>query len=315
MPTNKIVDNNDTIVICSAELISTSNTSVKKLLIATIHKFITIHPITIITTVKIISMRLSIFFIFYLKNNMNVDIFIASTISPIEPVKNIFAQSNVTVIDYDNNEYNFVIDAFSRTSDDKYVILCYNSVATSSTSETIFNILNTVIELSKTSNKFDVFYLSKYADYCQKYNSTVDINNTGLKFVMTTNPNGMICVMFSPSGIKKLNKILPSIMKKSKNSFGHELTKLVQNDNDFIAASTSPSLLQYNIFSNTELNNLENNYIKTIECMYPNYGQKPPQNLTIFWIVVVLIVVVLVMYLIVKYTHSNNIDNITNVVS
>ena len=220
---------------------------------------------------------------------------------------------------------------------ESYTIICKDTAISVCTAQTLYDMIEKSIDLSKESKEdFDILYLGKWMDKCDKYTNVRNVGERGLKLVDTVSPNGVLCMMFTPSGKNKFfdtfdpktNPILKATLKSPK-TLGHYLNSMISNRKEnnnktvFYATTFTPNLINFNVID--RINDKE--LIKTIECQeVPSVKTsnikkissiknlpatpitKKSSNMSFFWFVIVILFVLLAAWIIITYTSVKNPD-------
>lgn len=212
-------------------------------------------------------------------------------------------------------DYQIVIKSFDLTEDENdYVLICKSSCVSASSSNTILNLIEKVIENNENGdNCFDLFYLSKWLDRCDLYSNVYECDS-GLKIVNTFSPNGIHCLMFSPKGREKFMKYYSpeenpirdmTLSQVLNNRIGQRCQEYVNLDEDetFIAITTTPTLINYDIINGK--GNKHNN-LKLSECRDIPHPSKPEptpttSHMAFFWLLIIIIFVTLIAFIFVRY--------------
>lgn len=228
-------------------------------------------------------------------------------------------------------DYNLVLDCFSKTTNpNSYTLICKNTAVSVANSQTIFDVLEKAIDsyTENEQNYFDIFYLAKWMDRCDLYTNIRTAGDTGLKIVDTASPNGVLCIMFSPEGRQKFQKIFDPVsapvLKSSHTnpkSLGHYLNSLISQDtktnkDKFTAITTVPSLVNFNV---TERKN-DKELMKTIECreipkntadvknkvndtlLKSNSSNSNNTTMTFWWFLLIIVLILVVAWLLIVFT-------------
>jgi hypothetical protein len=173
----------------------------------------------------------------------------------------------------DPNCHNGIIPG-CKVHEESYTIICKDSAISACSAQTLYDYIERSIDLSREKgNAFDVLYLGKWMDKCDKYTNVRTIGEGGVKLVDTISPNGILSMMFTPSGKEKFMKTFnPStnpIMRattKSPKTFGHHLNALISNKKGnkevFKATTFTPNVINFNVLDRVN----DKELIKTIEC-------------------------------------------------
>jgi hypothetical protein len=204
-----------------------------------------------------------------------------------------------------NSDYCMAIHAFEKCQEDEYVIICKDVVTTASTSEEVLNVVTEVIN-SKVA--FDLFFMGKWLDRCDQYSDFHDVGQHGMKMVTTNSPNGVIALMFSPQGRRKMlslfhpekNPIISEPLGAVLNSkCSHEGSR--NREDRFHAVTCTPNLLAFDITKSTGPNDI----VKTHECRNPPASspkkEKVEGNTGIFWFIVLIIITIVLIFALYKF--------------
>ena len=157
----------------------------------------------------------------------------------------------------------------------------------------IYNLCNKYLN---EKNKFDVFYLCKWADRCDQYTVLDSLLNDKYKLVESFRPFGLQSILFSPDGA---SKICESFKEPISYPMSLGLSQMINNHN-LHALTTFPNLMQYNVLDATK----DSDYTKSHECADPpNSCGKPTHqgsNLSLFIFIIILIIVIIIFYFLIK---------------
>lgn len=247
---------------------------------------------------------------------------------------------NVSVIPVQDNDkydtdYFTIYNCLSGTFDSDYVIMCKDTAVSTSPSSRIYDVLETAIQSNteepNSIQGFDLFYLAKWADRCDLYTNTRDFQNTGIKIVNSASPNGVLCLMFSPEGKAKFLEVfnietnpIPKPTDIDKSTLGTYLHRRVgirtshqqyltlpANQQKFYAATTTPTLVTFDIFKRKS----DNEMIKTVECRDTPQEDIPntnTSNMSIFWFFVIVVLACVLIYFIYVAFYSGSVETTNN---
>lgn len=243
----------------------------------------------------------------------------------------VFGTVNVvepSITDKYDQDYFSVYNLLKTVSDDDYLIFCKDTAVSASNSEIIYNIIEKSIELN-VDGKFDLFYLAKWLDSCHNYVNFNSVDNTTVKIVDTVSPNGILCIMFSPSGRKKFLEIYdieknPILIQTAtrKETLGHYLhnriglktntdTDLATIHQKFYAITTTPNLVNFSI----EKVKSSGDYIKTVECRdvpttEESQNSSSSSSMAFFWFIILVLAIIIIIFLFFRYYGSETPDNV-----
>lgn len=160
--------------------------------------------------------------------------------------------------------------------------------------------VNTILTtLTTTSPTYDVIYLGKYQDTCNKYsiNKTVITEVGPITLVSGTEPIGFNAILLSPS----FSATIKPILTDSKYySISYAISDYSIN-NTVTEFALSPNLFNYNPLYNTI--DLSQSYaVKTEECQLTTSQVEPPSDnsLNIFWVIIIVLIVALLLFILIK---------------
>jgi hypothetical protein len=203
---------------------------------------------------------------------------------------NIAPPENTTVIYPDSNNYETTL-IIPFLDDTKYNVIIYDWSITQN------NNLNTIISDIISSKTFDVVYLGKYLDTCNKY--LVDSNIQNISFVSGTEPVGFNALIVSPT----FTPVLKAELQTSKYySIIYALQNIDLNSNVGYFA-ISPNLFVYNPLYN-QIDSSKAYGAKTEECQPFTSQITPPSDnqLEVFWIILIILIVALILWFLVGFT-------------
>jgi hypothetical protein len=211
----------------------------------------------------------------------------------IDTVKsyNITTEENTNVIYPTDTTYETSL-VIPLLKGDMYNIIMYDWCFTLYSPEDISIFLDTVVQKS-----FDVVYLGKYLDTCNKY--LVDSKVQSLDFVTGTSPLGMSAVLLSGAFATTLKN---ELMAHTYYSINYAINILSINStvNSF---AISPNLFVYNPLYNS-IDVSKSYSVKTTECQALPSEMNPPSdnNFDIFWVFIIIIFSALIIWVLVTFT-------------
>jgi len=190
----------------------------------------------------------------------------------------------------------------SKMKKNSSVLLIKTSSTTKASNELIARFIN---ELNNCNDTFDLFYLCRWKDECQKITDIREIESTNIKIGRTYFPSGLEAIYFSPSGIDiflgnismKNNHILNINMPLEK-KLRHEIS-----EGNIVAWCTIGNIFSFDVtkaISNSD-------YIKTHECdeiasLCSQRKDKDGVNSSAFynyiWVIIILIIIIIVVIVI-----------------
>lgn len=235
-------------------------------------------------------------------------------------------------LDYD---YQFLIDAFSKSNVDDYVIICKKNAISPFDGVKMTDYLEKIFD--EMSGNFDVLFLANWMDRCDLYTDIRTVTDGGLKINKTESPNGDLCILFTPSGKRKFlenfdpttNPIYKNDVKDTNKensekingkTLSYYLNTFAQNGK-FMTLTSNPPVVNFDM--TTATSNAE--YIKGIQCReVPSVknggnetqmlkekvgdieeGKIVQNDLTWFWLILVILVILLIAYVIYFLTTLN----------
>ena len=210
--------------------------------------------------------------------------------------------TNVVYPNSEQHETTLIIPYLKLPTDDSwYNLIIYDWSTTLAT-----NILDDIQDIySSLSENFDVLYLGKYLDTCSNYSIKENINSFSL--VSGTDPVGFNAVILTTSFSEKLIPYLQN------NKF-YTLTYAINDykiQNSIVEYSTAPNLFVFNpLYTSIDLSNSYS--VKSEECQGITSQIIPPSdnNLTIFWILIIICAVALIIWLFINFTsYGQNIES------
>lgn len=177
-----------------------------------------------------------------------------------------------------------------------YNLIIYDWSSTLVGSANVNTILTTLITPPPT---YDVIYLGKYQDTCNKYSvyKTVISDVGPITLVSGTEPIGFNAILLSPTFSEKIKPILTE-------SKYYSISYAISNysiDNTVTEFALSPNLFNYNPLYNTI--DLSQSYaVKTEECQLTTSQVEPPtdNSLDIFWVIIIVLIVALLLFVLIK---------------
>lgn len=242
--------------------------------------------------------------------------------------------TNINILnesDYDKSldqDYCLVKKAITLSNEENpnsYTIICKENTTTTNDAETIYNIIEQILDISNKNQPFDIFYMANFLDNCIAYTNAKDISGGRVKIVNTESPNGIMSLMFTPKGKCKFLEIfkndIPKKTPTNKKTLGHYIQANIDNvnysDNKFNIITSNPRIFHFNIYTR----NSDDEFQKLIDCKYvppkpqtqtPEIKEEPipvketPESdgYMIFWIIISVIILIIVIWLI--YSFSMN---------
>lgn len=203
---------------------------------------------------------------------------------------NIASSANTSVIYPDSNNYETTL-TLPLLDDTKYNILIYDWSTTQNVN------LNNIISDIITTKTFDLVYLGKYLDTCNKY--LVNSNIQNVTFVSGTEPVGFNAVILSPAFTTKLKA-------EMQNTTYYSIIYAIQNisvNSSVAYFAISPNLFVYNPLYN-EIDTSKAYGAKTEECQPFTSQITPPSDnqLEVFWIIIIILIIALILWFLVGFT-------------
>jgi hypothetical protein len=164
----------------------------------------------------------------------------------------------------------------------------------------IYSVINDIVT---STGAWDVNYLGKWMDTCNKYSSIFESGKFNI--VANSEPVGFNAVLLTPSMTQKL---VTKLTGSSYNSINYALQD-IGIDEDIIYNAVSPNLFTYDPLYNTvDLSKIYN--VKSNECIGTTSEVTPPSDndLTFFWILLLIIGISLLIWFIVT-THKESVEN------
>lgn len=228
-----------------------------------------------------------------------------------------------------DKDYAMLIDVFNKADPSSYTIICKDTAISTSTSETILNVIETAMETCS----FDLFYLAKWMDRCDQFSNMRDVGDQGMKIVDTVSPNGFLCIMFSPKGKEKFLQVFPPFETEdckanpiTKQPLGQVLNSRISMRNSkayldesrptsakrFSAITCHPSIINFDITKRRH--DIET--LKTVECREipkeDTTKTKPSGGLGFFWFIVIVLIVIVLVWAIYKMGYIGKSGGVEN---
>jgi hypothetical protein len=239
----------------------------------------------------------------------NINVIIISKVGPdntewIDTIKGYdlatSSPSNTTVIYPTSNlpETKALIDAnaLNLTDDTWYNLIIYEwANCPLPTNADIKSIIDNILAISPTL--WDVAYLGKWMDTCNKYSTIQDANKYNI--VTNSEPAGFHAVLLNHNMSVKLNTSLTD-GKVAYYSINYALLDIGINDIDIDYIAVSPNLFVYNPLYNV-VDESQVYAVKSNECIGTTSEVVPPSDndLTFFWILLLVIGVALIIWFVV----------------
>jgi hypothetical protein len=166
----------------------------------------------------------------------------------------------------------------------------------------IYSVINSIVTSTST---WDVNYLGKWMDTCNKYSTTFDSGKFNI--VANSEPVGFNAVLLTPTMTQKL---ITKLTGSSYTSINYALQD-IGIDETIIYNAVSPNLFTYDPLYNTvDVSTVYN--VKSNECIGTTTEVSPPSDndLTFFWILLLVIGTALLIWFIIT-THRESVENYT----
>jgi hypothetical protein len=163
----------------------------------------------------------------------------------------------------------------------------------------IYSVINSIV----TSTGWDVNYLGKWMDTCNKYSTTFDSGKFNI--VANSEPVGFNAVLLTPSMTQKL---VTKLTGSNYTSINYALQD-IGIDQTIVYNAVSPNLFTYDPLYNTvDVSTVYN--VKSNECIGTTTEVTPPSDndLTFFWILLLVIGSALLIWFIIT-THRESVEN------
>lgn len=148
----------------------------------------------------------------------------------------------------------------------KYILYILDTSVTNSTSDYITDAISKAIELNENGNKWDIVYLNKWNENCDKIREITHISDSLGIFTSSYSPKGLQAVLVSPDGRDRL--LGKRSMENGRtfhadyNTIEDKLVKAIEEKN-IVSVNIQPNLFEYDIRYATSADD----YIKTHECL------------------------------------------------
>jgi hypothetical protein len=232
---------------------------------------------------------------------MSINLIIISRYSNTNYIDNIKSynlalEANTNIIYPTDTQYETsLIIPYLKTDMFNLIIYDWSTTFSSNVSDDVNQIL---------TNTFDVVYLGKYLDTCNNYSVSKSIDNFSL--VTGTDPVGFNAVLITGDFA---NKMIPYLQSGKYYTIAYTIgdMSIETTVNSF---AVSPNMFVYNPLYNS-IDTSKSFSVKTMECQGLNSQINPPSdnNLTIFWIILIIIGVCFIIWAMLIYTPLGiNID-------
>lgn len=165
------------------------------------------------------------------------------------------------------------------------------------------NIYSVINDIITSAEVWDVNYLGKWMDTCNKYSTTFDSGKFNI--VANSEPVGFNAVLLTPSMTQKL---ITKLNSGGYTSINYALQD-IGIDETIIYNAISPNLFTYDPLYNTvDLSKVYN--VKSNECIGTTTEVTPPSDndLTFFWILLLVIGTALLIWFVIT-THKESLEN------
>lgn len=188
-------------------------------------------------------------------------------------------------------EHKAIGNAFEDSRNDAYVIICKDTTVSSlSPSDLLFRISEVI-----STECFDVMWLAKWMDQCQKHSRIRKISDTGSYVVNTYSPHGTQCLLISPEGKRKLQKQKCD----EKTNYSELLNRLVKAGK-LKAITFQPSIVSYDV----SRARVPLDYVKMCECADPPGTIKPdlpPAEPNVFIFLIIGIIILISIFILIRF--------------
>jgi hypothetical protein len=205
----------------------------------------------------------------------------------------------------DNKETTLALPFLSNNPTNYKLIIYDWAMATQSDSGEVRDFIkNNVIALNDDpATAWDVFYLGKWMDTCNKYQNIPTLN-TIFNVVNGTNPIGFHCVLISAAAntilIEKLNT-------GNYNTINYALQDMIIDNPDLKYNASSPNFFVYDpLYNSVDESQVYN--VKSNECIGRTSEISPPSDndLTFFWILLLVIGVALIVWFVISSKNEGS---------
>jgi hypothetical protein len=191
-------------------------------------------------------------------------------------------------------------DSYMHHKDD-YCILVKDNTITTNSPERIAEHIN----IFKSKADSDVIYLCKWLDRCDLYTNKEKVLSEGSMVVKTQSPQGIQCIMFSPTGRdiilgKKTMKNNKYFKVKQHNDLGYSLNREIVAGN-IDANCVVPNLVDYD----PTTARCNSDYNKTKECIDPEHANKNESNNSGYWWILLIIVILIILIIAIIKLKNN----------
>lgn len=173
------------------------------------------------------------------------------------------------------------------------VLVIKSSSITNANSDLIARFIN---EINGCNDIFDMFYLCRWRDDCQKITDVKEIQSINIKVGRTYSPSGLQAIYFSPTGV---DIVLGNIAMKNNHIFNINIPlerKFKQEiaEGNITAWCTISNLFSFDVTKATS----NSDYIKTHECGgVSNYCTKKEKDdnsafYNYLWVIIILIIII-----------------------
>ena len=189
--------------------------------------------------------------------------------------------------------FNKVLTESAREYPDKYTLVIKDSAVTVTTPNVLEEIIKTALALAG----WDLFYLTRWLDACEKYCNRVDVEGS---FAMTTivrtmSPNGTQAIIFSPQGRNTIigrqkmtnGRWFTPINIPLGTKFNEEITL-----GNLQAICTVPNVFEYDLFQSRGISDLA----KLADCRRPLIAPQGQTVIPFIWFVIIVAIVLLALW-------------------
>lgn len=139
-------------------------------------------------------------------------------------------QASVEEVNYEESDnydpdYYTIYQCLLNSNENDFTIICKNTATTGYSSTQLYDTLGAALV-----NDYDVLYLANWVDRCDQFTDYKKIGPGSASLVNTANANGVLCLLFTPSGRDKFLSVYNiDVFPVKKSPTGQTLGHLLHN--------------------------------------------------------------------------------------
>ena len=187
----------------------------------------------------------------------------------------------IKILDNNDNHDEIITNILKKSCKDSYTLIVSKDMVPTCTSKYLEMTLKSVCNLEEN---WDMFYLNKYQDQCEKYKEYEEFkdggSNTQIKLYQTFNPKGNECILFSPSASLKINE--------AENGFSCDYALSSIESGNLVAITTINNIFTFDPCSIDRNEIYKLNICQSFECL----EMEEKKGISFFWFILVVIITI-----------------------